>query len=125
MISRIFIFTVMTIFLVTGSLAQTSNVLVPNVPTTGEITQGDVAQFFTFSAGAGSTASLSISSETGFALTMILSDASGNVLGQTQKPAGAETGAQSVIEAVALPSAGTYYVTVLITPGIVTALAGE
>ncbi|MDX2078087.1 MAG: PPC domain-containing protein, partial [bacterium] len=125
MISRIFIFTVMTIFLVTGSLAQTTNVLVPNVPTTGEIAQGDVAQIFTFSAGAGSTASLSISSETGFALTMILSDASGTVLGQTQKPAGAETGAQSLIEGVALPSAGTYYVTVLITPGIVTALAGE
>jgi len=125
MISRHFVFTLIAIFLVMGVGAQTTNVLVSGVATTGRIAQGDAAQIFTFTATVGNTASLSIASETGFALTMILSDASGTVLGQTQKPAGATSGAESLIENVPLGLTGTYYVTVLITPGVVTALGGD
>ncbi len=124
-ISRLMIFALMTIFLVMGATAQTNNVLVPDVPTTGQIAQGDTAQIFTFATGAGSTATVSIASDTGFALTMILSDANGIVLGQVQKPAGAANGVPSLIENVPLANAGTYYVTVLITPGVVTALSGQ
>ncbi len=121
---KILIIVSMMLIMVIGVTAQ-SNVLIPNTPTTGRITEGSAAQIFTFEALANSTATLSISSETGFALTMILSDATGVILGQVQKAAGAATGAESLIENVPLPTAGTYYVTVLITPGVVTALAGE
>lgn len=123
-IVRFFILVPMMLILVIGVTAQ-SNVLIPNTPTTGRINDGDAAQIFTFEALANSTASLSISSETGFALTMILSDATGVVLGQVQKAAGAASGVESLIENVPLTTAGTYYVTVLITPGVVTALGGE
>lgn len=121
---RSFILALMMLLLVIGVTAQ-SNVLIPNTPTTGRINDGSAAQIFTFQALANSTATLSISSEIGFALTMILSDATGVVLGQVQKPAGAASGVESLIENIALANAGTYYVTVLITPGVVTALGGE
>lgn len=124
MMSRLIIFVLMTVFFVMGISAQTNNVLVSGVPTTGQIAQGEAAQIFIFTAGAGSTASLGIASDTGFALTMILSDATGVILGQVQKPAGAANGVESRIENVPLANAGTYYVTVLITPAVVTEPSG-
>ncbi|MCL4256677.1 MAG: hypothetical protein KJ043_23165, partial [Anaerolineae bacterium] len=96
-IVRFFILALMMLILVVGVTAQ-SNVLIPNTPTTGRIDDSNAVQIFTFDGLANSSATISISSEIGFALTMILSDARGVVLGQVQKPAGAATGVESLIE---------------------------
>lgn len=121
---KILIFALIMLFGVIGVGAQ-ANVLTPNTPITGRIEPGEALKIFTFNATSGSVATLSIASETGFALTMVLSDVTGTVLGQVQKPAGAPSGAESLIENVTLATGGLYYVNIFITPGVVSALSGE
>lgn len=91
--------------------AQDDNnrVLTPGQPTEGLIDEDNAAQVYTFMANAGATASLTLTSQTNFALTMLVTDFQGNNLAQV---VGSGTESDLTLENVALGNAGTYYVTI-------------
>ena len=91
------------------------NVLVPDVPVTGTIDEANSAQVFTFNAAAGDTIALTASGQAGFPLTLILTDAQGQTLGQSVDSLG---NGQIDLSGVIIPSDGSYFVAVFVTAGV-------
>ncbi len=85
------------------------------VPVPGTIDATNPAQVYTFSGVSGDTATLTVTTGGGLVVTVVLTDATGELLAQSASPD--EVG-QVVLSDVTLSATGTYYVTVFPTAGI-------
>jgi len=120
-----FVLVLLCLLVFTTSLAQegADRVLIPDQPTNGTIDVDNAAQIFTFAANAGDVVTLSLSSQAGMVLTMVLSDAQGANLGQIQV-SGDSSPEDSSLADITLAQTGAYYVTVFPTAGTETLTAG-
>lgn len=88
----------------------------------GTLTATEFARVFFFEAGAGSTVSVIANSTTpGLSLAVLLTDATGLQLVSSAAPGGAEV----ALRDITLPTAGTYYITVLRSSGAEGESAGQ
>ncbi len=90
-----------------------TRVLTPNTPLTGTLDPANVAQVYTYEGTEGESISVSVTSEGGLGLALMVSDAAGEPLAQGFQLAGPAT-----LEDVVLPRTETYYVTVLSAIGV-------
>ncbi|GAB4518756.1 MAG: hypothetical protein OHK0046_26790 [Anaerolineae bacterium] len=88
--------------------------LAPGSLITGTIDAENPAQVYTFTATAGDAATITLTPESGFALTLLVTDAAGNPLAYT---AGTGAEAEIVLSDLSLTAAGTYYITVFPVSG--------
>lgn len=110
-ILRWIIVSCLLLLVLTSAIAQddSGRALVPDQPVDGIIDDTNAAQVYTFAANAGDSVTLTLTGQTGFALTMLLTDALGDQLGQV---VGNGSERDLLLENVELTSTGTYYVTV-------------
>ncbi len=103
------------------SSAQSERVLVPDQPINGSVNADNVAQIYTFAGSEGAEVTLLLTPQTNLALTMLVTDASGNPVEQI-----IGSGAESdlTIEAIILPETSTYYVTIFPTAAAETPSTG-
>ncbi|MDX1993768.1 MAG: pre-peptidase C-terminal domain-containing protein [bacterium] len=104
------------------ALAQSSRTLSSGIPVIGTLNADTPAQIYTFTASEGDRASLAAATSDGMALTILLTDAEGNVIAQNTDTL--DSG-QAVIPGTELPASGTYYVTVFIAAGLESSAEGE
>lgn len=99
------------------ALAQddTNNVLTPDVPVTGNIDGSNVAQVFTFEAVTGDAATINVTGQAGFPLSIVLTNAQGQTLGQAVDALG---NGQVDLSTVPIAVDGTYFATVFVTAGV-------
>ena len=90
-----------------------TRVLTPGTPVAGTLDSANVAQVYTFEGTEGASITVTVSSEAGPGLALLVSDAAGVPLAQGFQLSGATT-----IEAVTLPRTETYYVTVFSAIGV-------
>ncbi len=110
------------VLMVASVQAQDSDrVLIAGTQIEGTISTINPAQVYTFSANAGDIATINVSTEAGFALTVLLTDAGGNAVAQL-----ADSEATGVVNLVGvpLPASSLYYVTVFVTAGVDTSTTG-
>jgi uncharacterized protein YfaP (DUF2135 family) len=106
--------------LVSAALAQDAErAITPGIAVSGTLDAESIAQVYTFSGAAGQTVSLTVSSEDGLSLALLLTDSFGIQVAQALP---AETA--TVVNDVELPENDSYYVTVLRAPGAVADSAG-
>jgi hypothetical protein len=88
----------------------TTHTLTPGVTTTGALDATAVAQVYTVTASSGQTVSVTVTTKSGARLALVMSDAAGASLGQVVAKAANDN---AVLENIAIPASGTYYLTVL------------
>lgn len=117
------VFMLMLILLVVPMVyaQQDGRSLVPGTPVEGTISTINPAQVYTFSANSGDIATINVSSDAGFALTVLLTNASGQSVAQLSDTQG--TGTVDLV-GIPLPQSGVYYVTVFVTAGVETNTSG-
>lgn len=99
-------------FVVPVMAQNAGRVLENGVPVPGTIDANTPAQVYTFEASVGDVASLTVTTGGDLVVTLLLTDAAGNQLGQAAVPD--EVG-QVALRSVSLPATGVYYVTVFPT----------
>lgn len=100
------------VFALPAAAQQPGRVLENGVPVPGTIDADNPAQVYVFEANVGDLASLTVTAGGDLTVTLLLTDAGGNPLGQASVPD--EVG-QVALRDVALPATGVYYVTVFPT----------
>jgi len=107
-----------------GAAAQdeATRVLTPNTPIDGTIDATNVAQVYTFSATAGDEIGLTLTPQSGVALTMVVTDESGNNVTQV---IGDGTAPDLLLETFQIAETGNYYVTVFPSAGVDALIAGS
>jgi uncharacterized protein YfaP (DUF2135 family) len=88
--------------------------LTPGITASGTLNTATVAQVYTVSVTTGQTVSVTLTTKSGARLALLMTDAAGNALGQNVATA---ADANVVLENVAIPTTGTYYLTVLDAAG--------
>lgn len=94
-----------------------TRVLTPGITTNGQLSDANITQVYTLAASSGQSITVSAATESGAALALVLSDATGAVLAQA---AASEADAAVSLDTVAIPASGTYYVTVFKADGLPT-----
>ncbi|MEZ4666652.1 MAG: PPC domain-containing protein [Anaerolineae bacterium] len=94
---------------------NSGRILTPGIAVEGTLNASSIAQVYTFSGSANQSVTISATHETVTQLSLLLTDSTGNSLGQSTNDS---EGVTATISSVVLPSNGTYYVTVLPTSGI-------
>ncbi|MBE2266904.1 MAG: PPC domain-containing protein [Anaerolinea sp.] len=90
-------------------------VLTPGTPVTGLLNDAGIVQVYTVQGQAGQVLTLTASNEIGIPLALVLNDAQGNIVAQVVDT---QVTGQLSLNAVTLPSDGTYYVTVFKAGGV-------
>lgn len=103
------------------TLAQGSRELQPGVPVTGALDAANPAQVYTYTASAADTISVGVTAQPGLALTLVITDAQGDLV---QRAADTSASGSVTLLNLALPDAGTYYITVFPTAGVATVFVG-
>lgn len=103
------------------TLAQGGRDLQPGVSVNGALDAANPAQVYTYTASAAETISVGATAQQGLALTLLVTDAQGTPLGRASDTSA--SGSVSLLN-LALPAAGTYYVTIFPTAGVATVSVG-
>jgi uncharacterized protein YfaP (DUF2135 family) len=120
-IRRYILVAVLLIVTVAGINGQTEDrLLVPGEATEGSLDVNATAQVYVYTANAGETISLHLTSAS--TLSMILTDSTGDLIGQAS---GTDDAAEVAIPSVVLETAGQYYVTVYPAAGATVALPAD
>lgn len=110
---------VIGVMLLSGGLivAQeaTNRALTPGVTATSQLDADNITQVFTVSASSGQSVSVTVTTEAGATLAVVMTDATGSPLGQGAASAADES---VTLENIAIPTSGTYFVTVFNADGL-------
>jgi hypothetical protein len=109
------------VLLTSAALAQ-SRTLQPNQPVEGSINAGSPAQIYNFTGSAGAEISISVTSDVGLALTVLLTDAFGDIVAQASD---SERAGTVSLDNVSLPTAGLFYVTLFPSAGQASLVSGD
>ncbi len=105
------------VFLSVGLLAAQDNAthaLTPGITTPGILNTNSIAQVYTLSASSGQTVSVTVATKSGARLALLMTDSVGASLGQA---VASSANANVVLGSIAIPTSGTYYLTVLDAAG--------
>jgi len=104
----------------TGVLAAQDNAtraLTPGITASGTLNTSTVAEVYTVSVTTGQSVSVTLTTQSGARLALLMTDAAGTSIGQV---IAAQADANVLLENVVIPTSGTYYLTVLDATGIPT-----
>lgn len=93
----------------------TNRALTPGVTATSQLDADNITQVFTLSASSGQSVSVTVTTEAGATLAVVMTDATGSPLGQAAASAADES---VTLENIAIPTSGTYFVTVFNADGL-------
>ncbi len=105
-------------FLSTGLIAaqdNTTHALTPGITTAGTLDTTSVTRVYTVTASSGQTVSVTVATKSDARLALVMSDAAGTSLGQAVATA---ANGNAVLENIAIPASGTYYLTVIDGTGV-------
>ncbi len=111
--------------LVSGSLIAAQDTvtraLSPGVTATSQLEGDNITQVFTVSASSGQSVNVTVTTEAGATLALVMTDSTGAALGQAAASAADEA---VTLENITIPASGTYFVTVFNASGLPTAAIG-